>query len=152
MWPFSQWTTAGRAALIYSTIGALTMVWAGVWYGYLFNNPPTGGAYYWCTGFMVTGLTMVLIGLGLGMYSRSAQHADPPPAGVPLTVVNLQPNAAMAPAPALAAAPQRAQELGPGRTEPVALPKTAVLGDPRDPSCPSIATLSCGGTPRPKWL
>jgi hypothetical protein len=49
MWPFSQWTTAGRAALIYITVGALTVIWAGVWYVYLFNNPPAESAYYWCT-------------------------------------------------------------------------------------------------------
>jgi hypothetical protein len=102
MWPFSQWTSAGRAALIYITLGALAVIWAGVWYVYLFNNPPTESAYYWCTGFLVTGLIMVLIGSGLGMISRSAQHADLPPAGVPLAVVNLQPNPATAPAAVLA--------------------------------------------------
>ncbi len=96
MWPFSQLATAGRAALIYITVGAFTVIWAGVWYVYLINNPPAEGAYYWCTGFLVTGLTMVLIGLGLGMISRSARHVDLPPAGVPLAVVNLQPNAATA--------------------------------------------------------
>jgi hypothetical protein len=101
MWPFSEWTTAGRAALTYITVGVLTVIWAGVWYGYLLNNPPTGSAYYWCTGFLVTGLTMVFIGLGLGMISHSAQRAALPPAGVPVAVVNLQPNAT-APAPVLA--------------------------------------------------
>lgn len=100
MWPFSQWTTAGRAAVIYITVGALTVIWTGVWYVSLFNNPPTGSAYYWCTGFLVTGLVMMLIGAGLGMISRSARHADQPLAAVPVTVVNLQPNAATAPAPA----------------------------------------------------
>lgn len=98
MWPFSQWTTAGHAALTYITIGALTVIWAGIWYVYLFNNPPAQSAYYWCTGFLVTGLIMVLIGLVLGMISRSARHADLPPAEVPLAVVNLQPNAVTAPA------------------------------------------------------
>ena len=101
MWPFSQWTTVGRAALTYITIGALTVVWAGVWYFYLFNNPPAQSAYYWCTGFLVTGLIMVLIGLVLGMISRSARHANLPPAGVPAAVVNLQPNAATTLAPVL---------------------------------------------------
>jgi hypothetical protein len=101
MWPFKQSTTAGPAALIYITSGALTMIWTGVWYVYLFNNPPAEIAYYWCTGFLVTGLIMVLIGLGLGM-SRSARHVDPPPASVPLAVVNLQPTAATTPAPVLA--------------------------------------------------
>jgi hypothetical protein len=103
MWPFSQWTTAARAALIYITIGALTVIWASVWYVYLFNNPPSAESayYYWCTGFLVTGVTMVLIGVGLSVISHLARPADLPPASVPLAVVNLQPNAAATPAPAL---------------------------------------------------
>src|SRR5688572_27714612 len=87
MWPFSHWTTASRAALVYITIGASTMIWAGVWYVYLFNNARADSAYYWCTGFMVTGLMMVLIGSGLAMISRSAPHTDPPASGVPMAVM-----------------------------------------------------------------
>jgi hypothetical protein len=102
MWPFSQWTTAGRAALTYISVGALTVIWAGVWYVYLFNNPPAERGYYWCTGFLVTGLTMILIGSVLGKISRSDQRADLPAASVPVAVVSLQPNAATAPAPVLA--------------------------------------------------
>ena len=76
MWPFSQRRTATRAALIYITVGALTMIWAGVWYVYLFNDPTAESAYYWCVGLLVTGLTMSLIGLGLGMLSRSPGRQD----------------------------------------------------------------------------
>ena len=100
MWPFSQWTTAGRAALTYITIGALIMVWAGIWYVYLFNDALSENGYYWCTGFMVTGLIMVLIGSGLAMISRAAAQAELPPAGGPVAVVNVQPNVASVPAPA----------------------------------------------------
>ena len=91
MWPFSQWTTAGRAALTYITVGAVTMIWAGVWYVYLLNNPRSETAYYWCTGFLVTGFVMIVIGSALGMISRSGHAAVP--GGVPVAVVNLQPNA-----------------------------------------------------------
>src|SRR5688500_9875327 len=91
MWPFSQWTTAGRAALIYISAGTLTVIWAGVWYVYLFNNPPTESAFYWCTGWMITGLGMLVIGLVLGMVNRSARQAEQPPAGVPMAVVHFQP-------------------------------------------------------------
>ena len=101
MWPFSQWTTAGRAALIYITVGISTVVWTGVWYCYLFNNPPTGSAYYWCTGFLVTGLTTILIGAVLGKISCSARHVDLPAAGVPAASANLQPNAVAPPVPVL---------------------------------------------------
>jgi hypothetical protein len=101
MWPFSHWTTAGRAALTYITIGALTVIWSGIWYAYLINNPPAETAYYWCTGFLMTGLTMVFIGLALGKINRSAQQADQP-VEVPVAMVNLPPAAVTAPAPVLA--------------------------------------------------
>jgi hypothetical protein len=92
MW-FKQSFTANRAVLTYITVGALTVVWAGVWYVYLFNNPAqTHNAEYWCTGFLVTGLTLILIGLGLGRVGRSVQPSDLPAEGVPLTVANAQPN------------------------------------------------------------
>jgi hypothetical protein len=94
---------AGRAALIYISVGALTAIWAGVWSVYLYNNPPTESAYtYWCTGFLVTGICMLLIGLGLGAISRSAAPADLQPTGVPVPMVNVNPDAAAAPVPVLA--------------------------------------------------
>ncbi len=103
MWLFNQTSSAARTALFYITIGALIVIWTGVWYVYLYNNPPeTHTIYYWCTGFLVTGLTLVCIGLGVDRIGRSARHADLPPQGVPVTMVNLQPNGA-APAPVAAA-------------------------------------------------
>ncbi|MCI0640087.1 MAG: hypothetical protein L0Y72_15570 [Gemmataceae bacterium] len=127
MWPFSQWTTAGRAALTYITIGALTAIWAGVWYVYLFNNPRSESAYYWCTGLLVTGFAMVLIGLGVGMFARSAQHSDLRRVGVPVAVANLQPNAATAPAPVLAPL---------DLTSPVAAPNRQVVFAPPEELSP----------------
>lgn len=80
MWIVNQSSTAARTALIYVTVGALTIIWTGMWYVYLLNNPPeTAMSYYWCTGFLVTGLTLAVIGLGLGRISRSAQTAELPP-------------------------------------------------------------------------
>jgi hypothetical protein len=126
MWPFSEWTTAGRAALTYITVGVLTVIWAGVWYVYLFNNPSAQSASYWCTGFLVTGLAMVVIGLVLGMISRSARHADLPPAGVPVAVVNLQPNAT-APAPVLAPLNVTSPVVAPDGQVVLAPPKSLLL-------------------------
>jgi hypothetical protein len=122
MWLVNQTSTAARTALIYITVGALTVIWTLMWYVYLFNNPPeTHSVYYWCTGFLVTGLTLVVIGLGLGRIGRSAQRADLPPE-VPLAVVNVQPDAA---APVLAP---------PNLTPPVASPNgQVVLGPPQKP-------------------
>jgi hypothetical protein len=78
MWLFNQSSTTARTALFYITAGAFAVVWTGVWFVYLFNNPPeTNSAYYWCTGILVTGLTLVLIGLGLGRFGRPAPVAAP---------------------------------------------------------------------------
>ena len=49
------------------------------------NNPPaTPTAYYWCTGFLVTGLTLVCIGLALGRIGHAAKRADLPPNQIPV--------------------------------------------------------------------
>jgi hypothetical protein len=84
MWFFNQPSSAARMALIYITVGALAVIWSGVWYVYLYNHPPErSSVYYWCGGFMVTGVTLILIGLGLGRIGRAAQRADLPPQSVP---------------------------------------------------------------------
>jgi hypothetical protein len=93
MWLFNQASTAARTSLVYITVGAMTVIWTGIWYVYLYNNPPeTHTAYYWCSGFLVSGLTLVLIGLGLGRIGRSARGADLPPVGVPVGLLNPEPN------------------------------------------------------------
>jgi hypothetical protein len=98
MW-FKESLKASRMALTYVTVGTMTVIWSGVWYVYLLNNPAeTQHAYYWCTGFLVTGLALVLIGLGLGWIGRSAQAGDLPAEGAPFTVVNAQQPNATAPA------------------------------------------------------
>jgi hypothetical protein len=98
----NQLASSSRPALVYITVGALVVVWTGVWYVHLFNYPPEYGAYYWCTGLLVTGLTLVGIGLGLDRIGRPARQADLPPNAVPFVVVNPQLTAA-APAPSIAA-------------------------------------------------
>jgi hypothetical protein len=91
MWLFHQASTAARTALIYITTGALIVIWTVVWYVYLFNHSPeTSASYYWCTGFLVTGLTLIVIGLALGSIGRSARRAELPPDGTPLAVMNPQ--------------------------------------------------------------
>jgi hypothetical protein len=129
MWLFNQGSTAARTALIYITAGALVVIWTVVWYIYLHNNPPeTNSVYYWCTGFLMTGLAFVLIGFGLGRIGRAARHADVPPEGVTLAVMNPQPNAA-APAPVPVAAN----------------PTTAVVA----PGGPALVPLVNGSAPMP---
>lgn len=100
MWLFTF--TAARTALTYITLGVLTVIWTGVWYVYMYNNPPAvHSSYYWCIGFLVTGLALVGIGTVLSFMHRPAQPVDLPAALVPMAVVNAPP-IAMAPAPVLA--------------------------------------------------
>jgi hypothetical protein len=79
----TQPSPATRTALTYITIGALMVVWSGLWFWYLWHNPSdTSLVYYLCTGLMLTGITLVVIGLGLGQIGWSARHADLPPEGI----------------------------------------------------------------------
>jgi hypothetical protein len=105
MWVFNQQpSSAARTSLIYITFGAISVIWTGVWYIYLHNNPPDEtSVYYWCGGFLVTGLTLMLIGFMVGQIGRSARHADIAPQEVTQPILTPQaPTAApVAAAPAL---------------------------------------------------
>jgi hypothetical protein len=94
MWIFNQAPSAARTALIYITAGALMVIWTGVWYLYLRNNPPeTNSVYYWCGGLLATGLTLMVIGFGLGRIGRAARHADMPAEIAPTVAVTPPSNA-----------------------------------------------------------
>jgi hypothetical protein len=81
---FNQTSPGARTAIIYITLGALLLVWCGVWWYYLHNNPPqTDKPYYWLVGSVGTGLTLLIIGFGLGRIGREAKKADAPAAKVP---------------------------------------------------------------------
>lgn len=68
-----------RTALIYVTSGTLLVVWTLIWYLYLRNNPPeTNGVWYWVYGLLLTGISFIVIGLGVGGIGRTAQPTDPP--------------------------------------------------------------------------
>ena len=65
-------SSAARTALVYITVGALLVIWTGVWFVYLRNSAPENAApYYWCGGLVITGITLIVIGLGI---SRSADQ------------------------------------------------------------------------------
>jgi len=64
-------------AIGYITVGALIEVWSGIWYFYLHNNPPQDNtAYYFCSGFLLTGFVLIVIGLALGPIGRVARQAE----------------------------------------------------------------------------
>lgn len=91
----SQPSSAARTSLIYITIGALADIWSGIWYIYLRQNPPEHNAlWYFCYGFLLTGLTLVVIGFGIGRIGRSARHAELPPEEVTGAVAEVDQNAA----------------------------------------------------------
>src|SRR5205823_3786670 len=84
-------SSPARTALMYITVGTLTLVWTGIWYLYLLNHrPATDAVYYWVGGFTLTGLTLVVIGLTVGHIGRAARPAESPTAVVP-PVTNTQP-------------------------------------------------------------
>jgi hypothetical protein len=111
-------------ALVYVTVGALMMIWTGVWYVYRHNNPPVGNAEpYWMGGFFITGLTLVVIGLGVGQIGRAARRADPPTE----TIVAAAPPVVTAPVEEVPVMP--APPAGVPST-PVAVPPTVVQRQP----------------------
>jgi hypothetical protein len=67
-------------AVIYITVGALILVWSTVWY--LYHRPMTSPGSFWCAGFFLSGLVLLIIGLALGRIGRSAREAELPPDGV----------------------------------------------------------------------
>jgi hypothetical protein len=86
---------APRAAVLYVTIGALIGVWSGIWFWYMSNHPPQREVlWYWCWGFLLTGATLVVIGLALGQIGRAARHAELPPEEVMATEAKAELNAA----------------------------------------------------------
>jgi hypothetical protein len=89
-----------RVALVYITGGALLGVWSSVWYLYMRESPPESAVpYYFCAGFLLTGLILIAIGFGVGHIGRAARRAElPPPEVTPNTVVadQMAPNSAIA--------------------------------------------------------
>ena len=91
----SKSSFAAQTALVYVTLGTLTGVWSGLWYWYLGNHPPLNDStWYWCYGFILTGLALFVIGLLLGQIGRSARHAELPPPEVTGAAVRAEENAA----------------------------------------------------------
>jgi len=96
-----------RAALAYITLGALTDIWVGVWYFFLVpkDGSDVGMTYFWLTGFGLTGLTLLVIGLLLGRIGQSARRAELPPPEAVAAEAAVQQHAAVVPVSAQPIAP-----------------------------------------------
>src|SRR5262245_44264153 len=91
-----------RLAVLYVTIGALIGVWTGVWY-YAFSQPAAEGGgltpnqWFWVTGFFLTGLTLIVIGLLIGPLGQYARKSEMPPPEATPSEAQIQANAAATP-------------------------------------------------------
>ena len=88
----SKPSKAAHMAILYVTIGALLMVWSGVWYAWMMhttapdpNQPHNDGYLYLCYAIFFSGLTLFVIGFALGRIGRAGRTAEMPPesSGVP---------------------------------------------------------------------
>jgi RsiW-degrading membrane proteinase PrsW (M82 family) len=68
-----------RTALIYVTVGMLINVWTLVWY-FTHENYRSATTHFWVIGLVLTGLTLVILGLLLGRLGQAARAAELPPA------------------------------------------------------------------------
>jgi hypothetical protein len=76
----SKPSSAAGTAIVYITVGALLDVWGIVWWIYLWSTGSERRAlYYICAGIILSGLTLLTIGLALGRIGRSARRAELPP-------------------------------------------------------------------------
>ena len=74
---YKETSTSARMALFYITVGALLIVWTVIFAIYRLNHPThSDRTWYWCGGFLLTGLTLLAIGLKVGHIGRTARQAD----------------------------------------------------------------------------
>ena len=75
---FRGQSRSASGAILYVTIGALMVIWSGLWYYYFLrpqDNPPAWQSFA-CIGTILSGSTIALIGLLFGMIGRGAKAAD----------------------------------------------------------------------------
>jgi len=86
-------------SLIYITVGALTDIWTAIYYYWIRTHPESASesAPWWCTGFFLSGLVLIIIGMALGRIGRAAREAEVTAA--PGVVANALPAAPTAPGP-----------------------------------------------------
>ncbi len=71
-----------KIALVFVTVGAVTIVWSTVWLLYQQNHGAEAWEQYTCYGSLGTGLVLLIIGLAVGRIARAARQAEMPPAEI----------------------------------------------------------------------
>ena len=70
--PHTKTSGSARTAVLYITLGAVMDVWTVLWYVWINRHgTQNDGPYFWCYGFFLTGLTLVIIGLALGRIGQA---------------------------------------------------------------------------------
>jgi hypothetical protein len=133
--PHTKTSGAARTAVFYITVGAIMDVWTVLWFWWMLRHGTSSdGPYFWCYGFFLTGLTLVIIGLAVGQIGRAARHAEAPPD----TTSSNAAVAAQQPVARIAAAPAPVQA-------PMTVPAGAVT-----PGAPAQPVLGPAGTLQPR--
>ena len=94
-----------RLAVAYVTIGALIDVWTGVWYYSQAGGSLSPNQWFWVTGFFLTGLTLMIIGLLIGPLGQYARKSEMPPPEATQSEAQIQANAAAVPHPVVQGQP-----------------------------------------------
>src|SRR5262245_30885919 len=95
-----------RLAVAYVTIGALICVWTGVWYyGFGRGGNLTPNQWFWVTGFFLSGLTLMVIGLLIGPLGQYARKSEMPPPEAEKPEAQIQETAAASPHPVVQGQP-----------------------------------------------
>ena len=137
---FTTITSGARAALLYITVGAVMIVWSAIYYFYLNNHPPAQGdaPWYWCTGFLLTGCTLLIIGLAVGWIGRSARQAEQPHALINTRDAQGQPAANVVPLANNAVIPSSNNAptlpINPAIQQPAVVPQGPPQGPPQQPT------------------
>ena len=118
-----------RTSLIYITIGSLVLVWTAVYYAFFIagDHKHHRTALFWIVGFMLTGITLIVVGLLLGNIGRAARRAEMTPEEVTNAEAKVQQTAAANPkqSPPPPNAAQPAMPEAPAQPAPVAPPPPA---------------------------
>jgi len=80
----SKPSRAAHMAIAFVTIGALVMVNTAIYYLYVRSHPPQpDSVLYWIASIFFSGLTLFVIGFGLGSIGRAGRAAELPPEVAP---------------------------------------------------------------------